>query len=209
MRSAEHHSQSRVMVEESDNELAYLVSCGKMSATTSNSRQRSRVPSSPPEQHSERPLILEMLPIELLAIIFRFLHTESASVHAVRRTCVLFRDAAWTAFGHTFNRKVFHLWKGSLDCLSAVASMERTASYVTQLNISTVDFDALKGPWDWFEHGRDADGMRRQSVYQQHLSYTVENIRLEAQGLLREQLEQAMKGFRRLETIVVVDGEDL
>lgn len=209
VRSSERHSRLRGMVKESDNQLAYLVSCGKMCATASNSRHSSGVPTRPTEQDSERPLILEVLPTELLTIIFLFLHADSVSVHAVRRTCVLFRDAAWSAFGHTFNRKVFHLSKGSLDCLSELASKERTASYVTQLNLSTVTFDALKGLWDWCEYGRDAEEMHQQSVHQQHLDYMAEDVRLEAQGWLREQLEEAMKGLPKLETIVIVDGENL
>ena len=117
-------------------EHAYLVD--SMDFADANADQTSDNTSSAGTPQVERPWILEMLPTELLADIFGYLHYDSAIIHAIRQVCQRFRDAAWPAFGHTFNHKVFHLTKGSLSYLVQLASDDRMAPYIKQLHISTI-----------------------------------------------------------------------
>lgn len=85
--------------------------------------------------------ITTKLPPELLSYAFDLLSSSSDDVHAVRLACRTFCDAAWSAFGRTFNHKVFHiLHRRSLQSLEAIASVGRAAPYITKLNVSTASF---------------------------------------------------------------------
>ncbi|KAK5121680.1 hypothetical protein LTR85_004852 [Meristemomyces frigidus] len=163
------------------------------------------------EKKKKKQSLVEGLPTELLADIFQLLHFHSPSIHAIRLTCSGFHDSAWKAFGHTFNRKFFHLSKTSLDGLAALTEEEGAVAYITQLNVSTVCLQAAqRSGMLWSTFGRDAAEIkRRRAAYQRHAKLAAGDVTFELNGGLRARLEEVLKGLVRLERIVVVDGAAL
>ena len=191
-------------------EHAYLVDSMDFAGSIADHTSDSTSPAGTPRV--ERPWILEMLPTELLADIFGFLHYDSAVIHAVRRVCRRFQDAAWPAFGHTFNHKVFHLTKGSLSYLVQLASDDRMAPYVKQLHISTISIvrPCLSNMLDWIHRDCDErERQRRAKVYKACSSTATADVEFGDRGMVQTQFQRALMGFKKLETIFIVDGGEL
>ncbi|KAK0288067.1 hypothetical protein LTR91_008527 [Friedmanniomyces endolithicus] len=68
---------------------------------------------------------------------FAYLPTAS-DIHNIRLVSRNFREAAWPAFGRTFNNKVFHLTYQGVTALCMVALCARVVPYITHLYISTL-----------------------------------------------------------------------
>lgn len=79
----------------------------------------------------------KVIPLEVLTMAFAYLPTAS-DIHNIRLVSRNFREAAWPAFGRTFNNKVFHLTYQGVTALCMVALCARVVPYITHLYISTL-----------------------------------------------------------------------
>ncbi|KAK3116131.1 hypothetical protein LTR53_003804 [Teratosphaeriaceae sp. CCFEE 6253] len=158
---------------------------------------------------------IDRVPTELWEAAFVHLADDSGAVANVRLTCRRFHDAAWKAFGMTFNRKVFHpLTHCSAVSLATLASCGTAARQVTTLNLSTVTFSrgglAMLRLWnaDKAERGVGPDaraarlvGVACEDDYQRIMLY---DEVAEGNGELAQRFVKALTGLRNVNAVEIV-----
>lgn len=172
------------------------------------------------EQKTPKVTIEQALPKEMLMDIFAcaILHQKDAKagtlhskdIYSIRLVCRAFRDSAWPAFAKSFNTKIFHPYKASLDNLKELAQCEAIRPYVTQLNISTVaarDWGAVAEYRSLINRERRSELIamwqeekeRFERFYWQEENYFLG-------GFAKETLGTALKLLEKVREIVLVDG---
>ncbi len=147
------------------------------------------------------------IPLEVLTMAFAFLPTAS-DIHNTRLVSQNFREAAWPAFGRTFNNKVFHVTFRGITAMCMVALCKRVVPYITHLYISTLR-----------PHRQSLEPLIAWSAMSSNeQERTARNIALEGYRMLlqdeaqdpvvpREYLAAALRGLKFVENLTIVGGE--
>lgn len=150
------------------------------------------------------------LAAEVLTQIFDEL-SDPATLCAVRLVCRLFEQAAWHAFARSFNHQVFHPTDRSLECLEVLSKNEIMARHFKQLSISTVKL-VYCGP-----RTTDQTYHQEMETYQRPPGITAPHNAAQFQWLkerqarenLRFVLRRALANLHNLETICIVDDDEM
>ena len=177
------------------------------------------IPASPsPEKRRSTRLELLDLPAETLTRICDQL-TAAEHISTARLICSEFEKAAWPSFARSFNHRLFHPTKCSLDNLKALSRVDSMKPYFTILHISTVTLreggEAKLNAWvekrlqrapqscGVFHAAHCLRNAVREYVF---MTMTEKSI---AEIELIKALESALEKLSNLEKIVVVDGREM
>ncbi|TKA80856.1 hypothetical protein B0A55_02336 [Friedmanniomyces simplex] len=153
----------------------------------------------------------KVTPPEVLTMVFGNLNTAE-DVHSTRLVSQNFREAAWPAFGRTFNHKVFHLTRQGVTALRLVSLCERVVPYIKHLHISALrpherGLDSLLA---WGAMSCDElEPLCRYTAWEAYQVMVDENEEDKSLGTTTETLAAALGGLRVLENITLVGGDKL
>ncbi|TKA80848.1 hypothetical protein B0A55_02334 [Friedmanniomyces simplex] len=153
----------------------------------------------------------KVTPPEVLNMVFGNLNTAE-DVHNTRLVSQNFREAAWPAFGRTFNHKVFHLTRQGVTALRLVSLCERVVPYIKHLHISAQrpherGLDSLLA---WGAMSCDElEPLCRYTAWEAYQVMLDENEEDKSLAMTTETLSAALGGLRVLENITLVGGDNV